>query len=65
MRSNYRSERATVLRTYGKATLRRAISTLEARVAECERFYHWPALAESWRADLRLLRDRLDAIQSK
>ena len=65
MRSNYRSERAKVMRTRHAASIKRTISTLQLRVEECERFYPWPALADSWREDITMLRGLLSARQSK
>ena len=65
MRSNYRSERATVLRTTSIPAIKRTITTLECRIDECKRFYPWPALADSWVQDIALLRARLKDLQSK
>jgi hypothetical protein len=65
MRSNYRSERATVMRTRHPASIKRTITTLLFRVDECERFYPWPALADSWREDIAVLQARLKDLQSK
>ena len=65
MRSNYRSERKTVMRTRHAASIKRTISTLQFRVDECERFYPWPALADSWREDIAVMQARLKDLQSK
>ena len=65
MRSNYRSERKTVMRTRHAASIKRTISTLQLRVEECERFYPWPALAASWREDIAVMQARLKDLQSK
>ncbi len=65
MRSNYRAERAKVMRTRHAASIKRTISTLQFRVDECERFYPWPALAASWREDIAVMQARLKDLQSK
>ena len=65
MRSNYRSERKTVMRTRHAASIKRTISTLQFRVDECERFCPWPALAASWREDIAVMQARLKDLQSK
>lgn len=65
MRSNYRSERATAMRTTAPTAIKRTISTLQFRVDECERFYPWPALAASWREDIVVMQARLKDLQSK
>lgn len=63
MRSDYRTERRVIRRTTEAASIRRTITLLEARVAECERFYPWPALVDSFKADIALLQARLDAVK--
>lgn len=65
MRSDYHAERATVMRTRHLPSIKRTITTLLFRVDECERFYPWPALADSWREDIAVLRARLKDLQSK
>jgi hypothetical protein len=65
MRSEYRSERKVIARTDTKVTVRRTLTILQNRIAECERFYPWPALVSSLREDVTLLQDRLNELQSK
>lgn len=65
MRSDYRSERKVIARTDTKVTVKRTLTILQNRIAECERFYPWPALVSSLRADVTLLQDRLKDLQSK
>lgn len=60
MRSHYKPERKAVQQVTGEPAIRRLITILQARVAECERFYPWPALADSWRADIKELQARLN-----
>jgi hypothetical protein len=63
--SNYRVERSTISRISGNLSIQRTIATLEARILDCLTFYHWPALADSWREDVEELRKRLVDGQSK
>lgn len=65
MRSDYHAERATVMRTRHRPSVKRTITTLLFRVDECERFYPWPALAASWREDIAVMQARLKDLQSK
>ena len=63
MRVDYRTERRVIQRTTEAMSIRRTITLLQARIAECERFYPWPALADSFKADIALLQARLDAVK--
>lgn len=36
-----------------------AILRIENNIAECERFYPWPALIQSWKADIEQLKAAL------
>ena len=65
MRSDYHAERATVMWTRHRPSIKRTITTLLFRVDECERFYPWPALTDSWREDIAVMQARLKDLQSK
>lgn len=65
MRTDYRTERATVMQTRHAAAVKRTIRMLQCRIAESERFYRWPALIDSWDEDIKVLQARLKDIQSK
>lgn len=45
--------------------IRGTVELLAYHVENCQHFYAWPALADSWREDIALLRGRLNARQSK
>lgn len=45
--------------------IRRTIEMLAYHVENCQQFYPWPALADSWREDITMLRGLLSARQSK
>jgi hypothetical protein len=60
MRVEYRAERRVIQRTTEAMSIRRTITLLQARIDECERFYPWPALVQSLKADIEMLRARLN-----
>jgi hypothetical protein len=45
--------------------IRGTIELLAYHVENCQHFYPWPALADSWREDITMLRGLLSARQSK
>lgn len=57
--NNYRAERSTVRRLKTRKEIISTIAGLENRIVDCERFYRWPALIESYKQDIEFLRARL------
>lgn len=45
--------------------IRGTIELLAYHVENCQHFYPWPALADSWREDIAVLRGLLTELQSK
>lgn len=60
--NNYRAERSTVRRLTAKKEIGNTIASLENRILDCECFYPWPALIESYRQDIEFLRARLQEL---